>query len=678
MAASCALAQVFERPNLKRAWRWISNSPDTLCREFCGAGYADFSICADILLEEIADRLQRQIYEPSPARKVYLPKRDRTSRTYTVLSTHDRVVYQAFVNVMADRFDAIASSGYLSVSFGHLYAGRKSRTFYRDWRTCRRNYIGQARRAVQSGLEYTATFDVAACYDTIGHSVIKHFLTNLNLDRDFCELFCSYLSTWTVNQRGIPLDVGIPQGPLGSGLIAELVLHDFDVSFERRHGICYLRYVDDIRLFGRSERELELLVRELVEISKGIGLNPQSSKLDVHLVKDIDAELKSISSPREDWDTGAKVDQEKLVRRILELTRRSRVNDDTRFKYALSRAQPSARLNNRLAHTLDHRPDLLHPIARYFRKHKRLPRRAGEAFAARIRCLELAPVVRAALLDAADGRLISHQDAALNRLAKSFWSSRNLSGDIKLAAGKRLLKQGLISRTRLPRVLRDDKWWIRSEFVRSLSDDAFARRDLAVALATAVCDQDPDVALAAAARVRELGLKIKPQADLHAFAACVLKKAKPRNCGVDHALRKLLGGKIPRLRWRSFLGQGYGWFEEQSLECERCARTNVTAFVNALDALIDRLLQAIHSFDPMLGAYQLGNVGGVLQSKRLQRFYPSVLNLARSVHQMRNRSRYSHAVSRSTGRPTRTIGWDYLPRAKKSLVSALRELASAL
>src|SRR5579862_1602754 len=214
MAASGALAEVFARSNLKRAWRWISNSPDQLCREFCGSGYADFSICPDTLLAEIADCLQRRIYEPSPARKIYLPKRDRTSRTYTVLSTHDQVVYQAFVNVIADRFDVIARSGYLNVSFGHLYAGRRSRTFYRDWRTCRRNYIGQARRAVESGLEYTATFDLAACYDTIGHSVIKVLLTNLSLDRDFCDLFCSYLSRWSVHERGIPLDVGIPQGPL--------------------------------------------------------------------------------------------------------------------------------------------------------------------------------------------------------------------------------------------------------------------------------------------------------------------------------------------------------------------------------------------------------------------------------------------------------------------------------
>jgi len=588
------------------------------------------------------------------------------------------VVYQAFVNVVADRFDAVARSGYLNVSFGHLYAGRKSRNFYRDWRTCRRNYIGQARRAVQSGLEYTATFDLAACYDTIGHSVIKYFLTNLNLDRDFCDLFCSYLSMWTVNQRGIPLDVGIPQGPLGSGLIAELVLHDFDVSFEKRQGICYLRYVDDIRLFGRSEPELEMLVRKLVEISKGLGLNPQSSKLDVHLVKDIAAELKSISSPPEDWAKGAKVDQERLIRRILELTRRSRVHDDTRFKYALSHAQPSARLNNRLVQTLDHRPDLLHPIARYFRKHKKLPRRTGEAFADRIRCAQLAPLVRAALLDTADGRLVNSQEQTFDRLAKSLWHAKTLTGDMKLATGMRLLKQGLISRTRLPRVLRDDNWWIRCGFVRSLSDDGFARRDLAVALATAVCDPDSDVAIAAATRVRMLRLKINPRADLHPFAACVLKKAKPRSCSVDYALRKLLGNKIPRLRWRSLLCQSYCWFEEQALECERCARTNITAFVGALDALIDRLLQAIHISDPKLGVYQLGNVGGVLHSKRLQGSYPSVLKLARSVHTMRNHSRYSHAVSRSTGRPTRIIGWDYLPKAKKKLVSALRELAAML
>ena len=426
VVCSEALARVSEKSNLKRAWRWISASPDQLYRDYCGPAYADFSLYAGELLDEIRDQLLSGTYEPSSARKVYLPKRDRTTRTYTILSARDQVIYQAFVNVVADRFAPVARPGYLTQSFGHLYAGRTSRTFYRDWRICRRTYISKARIAVASGLEYTATFDLTACYDTISHSVIKHLLRDLGFERDFCDSFCEYLNAWTANRRGIPLAAGIPQGPLGSGLIADLVLHDFDERLQLDRQMMYLRYVDDIRLFGRTPNELDLQLRKLVEISKGIGLNPQSSKLDVHRVLDINAELKSISDPRENWDTGDGVDQKLLIRRILELTRRSQVEDDTRFKYALSRARPCSRLNDRLVRTLYCRQDLFHSIMRYFRKYSRLPGRVGKTFADRIRGPEMSPSVRAVLLDSTDGRVAQRHDDALDRLAKSLWRSADL------------------------------------------------------------------------------------------------------------------------------------------------------------------------------------------------------------------------------------------------------------
>jgi len=679
MTASDTLAQVFELPNLRRAWRWISTSPDQLCREFCGPSYADFSLCPDVLLDDIRDQLQRGIYEPSVARKVYLPKRDRTLRTYTVLSAQDQVVYQAFANIVADRFDAVAQPGYLRQSFGHLYAAKTSRTFYRDWRKCRRTYIGAAHAAVASGLEYTATFDLAACYDTISHQVVKHFLGDLGLDDGFCSPLCECLNAWTANAHGIGLGTGIPQGPLASGLIAEVVLRFFDVHFKPRTWICYLRYVDDIRLFGRSEQELELLLRELVETSKGVGLYPQSSKLDVHLVRDLDAELKSISSPSEDWNSGAKPDQERLIPRILELTRRSRVHDDTRFKYGLSHALPSARLNGRLVRTLDHRPDLVHTIVRYFRKYHKLPHRTGEAFATRIRGVDLAPAVRAALLDAIDGRVPHSQEQALNKLAKSLWNSEDLPGDLKIAVGRWLLRQGEVRRASLPKMLRETNWWIRSEFVRSLSDNSFARRDLVEVLARAVCDRNAEVALAAASRVSALKLPIAPRLrDIHPWAARVLLKTKRRVCGVDYALRKLLGDKIPRLGWQSFLGKDYPWFTDQALECERCARTNATAFVNVLDALIDQLLFALFARDSRLGSYQLGNIGGVLKSTRLAQLYPMTLKLTTVIHDKRLRSRHAHAVHRASGKPTSSVHSRFLPRARKLITEALKELASII
>ena len=148
---------------------------------------------------------------------------------------------------------------------------------------------------------YTASSDLTASYDSIDHRVLKHFLLNLKLEPELCDYLCELLRTWTSSSSSVPIyqGHGIPQGPPPSGLLSECVLRHFDDNGPASKTIRYFRYVDDIRLFAKSERSIRKRLILLDRISKEIGLFPQSSKIFIHRVRDIDSEIKTISNPPE-------------------------------------------------------------------------------------------------------------------------------------------------------------------------------------------------------------------------------------------------------------------------------------------------------------------------------------------------------------------------------------------
>ena len=111
--------------------------------------------------------------------------------------------------------------------------------------------------------------------------MLRHFLGKLGFHADFSKQITDWLEKWTATEREIYHNHGIPQGPLPSGLVSEVVLSHFDSLKVKGIKFRYFRYVDDIRLFAQTKRDLRRLLVELNLLSKDIGLFPQSAKIDI-------------------------------------------------------------------------------------------------------------------------------------------------------------------------------------------------------------------------------------------------------------------------------------------------------------------------------------------------------------------------------------------------------------
>ena len=276
------LKAVFTAKNLTLAWQRIKSNPDSIYKGYFRPIYNAYAAAELEYLKSLAKRIKQNNFIPTIPTKIYIPKPSGILRPITLLSIEDQIVYQAFGNRIALKLNSKMKRMHYIKVFGNIFAGANSKWFYKKWTIAYNRYNFALRESFQDGYSYAADFDLTACYDSIDHSVLKHFLINLGFSVEFCNMFLEYLCYWTCvdvdkGTERIFHGHGIPQGPLTSGLISDIVLHVFDINKRIPKEVKYFRYVDDIKLLARNELSLRKALIVLDYTSKMVGLFPHMS-----------------------------------------------------------------------------------------------------------------------------------------------------------------------------------------------------------------------------------------------------------------------------------------------------------------------------------------------------------------------------------------------------------------
>lgn len=550
--AVTSLDRAFRLKNLEKAWSWTLSNRSAGFKSGFRELYAAYSTMVDDSLERLRDELTRGVYSPGDACKRYTLKESGILRPITLIGIEDQIVYQALVNIVADEFARKARKYYLKRSFGNLYAGRTSRFFYRRWEDGYRAFSKSIRQAYADGYRWAASFDLTACYDSIDHNVLRQFLADLGLDKDFKDfLLDKCLRKWTrdIDAKEIYQGHGIPQGPLPSGLLAEVVLHHFDLTVPASiKSIRYLRYVDDIRVYAKNEHDLRHVLVLLDLESKNIGLFPQSSKINIHQVEKVDIEVKGISNPTE----SRKVlggHQASVRKRLVQLSPRYTVADQTRFKFVLAYANPSVLLGRRLMKILERQPHLYPEVFRYFGKWKSIPSDIASSFARILDRESMYPSYCAAVLNSAMGRVtvVSEFTKYVRRSVQNLQTGRTGLSELWATAQNWLLSYRLLSFDDTVNAFETSTNWssklsllpnVQVPFIGNPSaQDLFNRL---------IRDESRDVAIMAAYRLIAHGLSITGRrAGVNPAAEILLQRfglirRRSRICGVCYAFRGML------------------------------------------------------------------------------------------------------------------------------------------
>lgn len=677
------LGRAWHIDNLRLAWRWLRTNPDRTYKSYFRQLYSAYASADEALLEHLRDRLNRCVFEPSDSCKIFFPKPSGILRPYTLLNIEDQIVYQAMANIVAEKLFRHVRHRYNKQVFGHLYAGTGSMWFYRKWSDGYKAFNTAAEDAFKNGYTWTASFDLTAFYDSIDHSVLRHMLSEIDIDEDFAQRLTQFLVQWTATSTQIYHHHGIPQGPLSSGLIAEAVLKHFDDQKISRHDVKYFRYVDDIRLFAKKEVHLRHALVSLDRLSKDVGLFPQSGKIDIHEVTDINNELKTISNPIEPVLATPALDQKALRKRISQLSPRFEVSNPTRFKYLLAKAAPSSQLVDRLWRIYEHAPHYYPQVAAHLSKFDVIPERHATRLIQEIEAQELYPAVRAALIRTSVGRLPESVTKLAKAKLKPLWKPKVNQVDLSDSLWQWLCHEQHFTEAQMRYGFSSDipAWLLmRLHFGAQWKDIPEKARESWIN--KSLRSKHADVAVSAAWLCGILEIEphrpirdINPQAKLVLKELGLVRRANSSVCGIQIAIRQMTGHEIP-IQWKKFFGKGYKRAEAQITTCKGYFKTDPTAWVNAFDVFNDLFLDALYRRNSTLGGYTLGKIGSVLGSARLKADYPAITRMVNQIHDKRLESELSHARVSKTKKPTGPIKFKWLKTGSRLLAKGAVELHS--
>jgi len=172
-------------------------------------------------------------------------------------------------------------------------------------------------------------------------------------------------------------------------------------------------------------------------------------------------------------------------------------------------------------------------------------------------------------------------------------------------------------------------------------------------------------------------------ADINPAAQTILKNAgvigrtNRRSCDIGTVVGRVLGPTLRQSDWRPLFGKSQ--YKQAALRFSvwsAYADTDPTAWVSLTDTINDLLLDQLFKHDKSLGAYTLGNIGGVLNApqSRLARSHPQLYRACKSLHQHRLSSDLAHPIRRDNGLPTRRIRYRELRQLKLILADGWIEL----
>jgi RNA-directed DNA polymerase len=257
---------VVERENMAAALRRVRANKGS-------AGVDDMSVeeLTPYLREHwprIKEALLEGRYEPSPVRRVEIPKPDgKGMRQLGIPTVLDRLIQQALHQVMQPLFDPNFSN--------RSYGFRPGRDAHQA--------VRQAQVYVSEGRRWVVDMDLEKFFDRVNHDILMSRVTRRVKDKRVLRLIRRYLQAGIMEEGLVSQRTeGTPQGGPLSPLLSNILLDDLDKELERR-GHAFCRYADDCNIYVRSKqaggRVLASLTRFLHDKLK-LRVNPDKSAVD--------------------------------------------------------------------------------------------------------------------------------------------------------------------------------------------------------------------------------------------------------------------------------------------------------------------------------------------------------------------------------------------------------------
>jgi RNA-directed DNA polymerase len=255
------------------------------------------------------EELLQGTYKPKPARRKEIPKPDGGKRNLSIPCVLDRLIQQAVLQVLQERWDPTFSE--------HSYGFRPGRS--------QQQAVARAQEYIAEGNRIVVDLDLEKFFDRVNHDILMGRIAKREEDKRVLKLIRAFLNAGVVMEDGVVIrtEEGTLGGPL-SPLLSNLMLDDLDRELERR-GHRFVRYADDCNIYVRTERAGQRVMEGVTSfLTKKLKLKVNKEKSAVATPWTRKFLGFSFTSGKEPKRRIAPKAKERFQKRVREITQRNR------------------------------------------------------------------------------------------------------------------------------------------------------------------------------------------------------------------------------------------------------------------------------------------------------------------------------------------------------------------
>ena len=219
-------------------------------------------------LERLMRDLKQGVFQPLPARRVYIPKDAKGTkfRPLGIPAVRDRIAQE----VLRRLLNPIFEKKFHEDSYG-----------FRPKRSCHQA-VERVLELHRQGYQWVLDADIQGFFDNLSHAAVMRELADVVADGNILRLVEKFLRAGVIEgSQLLPTRVGTPQGGVASPLLANIALNVLD-WYLHKHGYRFVRYADDFVVLCRTEAEAKealALIQPLLRDQLGLTLSAEKTQI---------------------------------------------------------------------------------------------------------------------------------------------------------------------------------------------------------------------------------------------------------------------------------------------------------------------------------------------------------------------------------------------------------------